>query len=61
MDMKSIVSSLGLNEATCENNTSLVILLSVVTSNLRNVRVSGVGGGGEWCDGGGVSGGGSGR
>ena len=43
MDMKSIVSSLGLNEATCENNTSLVILLSVVTSNLRNVRVSGAG------------------
>ena len=52
MDMASIVSSLGLNEATCENNTSLVILLSVVTSNLRNVRVSGVVWGevgvGEW-------------
>ncbi|KAI0213059.1 Phosphoinositide 3-kinase regulatory subunit 4 [Lamellibrachia satsuma] len=37
-DMESIVSSLGLSEMTCENNTSLVILLSVVTSNLRNVQ-----------------------
>jgi len=38
--MESIVSSLSLNDVNCENNTSLVILLSVVTSNLRNIQVS---------------------